>query len=139
MKKIDNRSSIYLIKGKIGELSAAIFFVLILLPGYAWAIEGVSNNAHTHEGKLSIAILPIENLTGTMAPLKDIRGLYISQLKRRGFNVLEDETLEKFLARNRIRYTGGINKAVAQAFKNETGVGGVLITSLELYSEVNPP
>ncbi len=139
MKKIDDRSLIYLIKGKIGRLSPVIFLVLILLLGYTWAVEGVSNNTHIHEGRLSVAILPIENLSGTMAPLKDIRGLYISQLKRRGFHILEDEALERFMERNRIRYTGGINKAVAQAFKNETGAGGVLITSLELYSEANPP
>jgi TolB-like protein len=139
MKKMDDRSSIYLTKGKIGRLRTAIFLVFILLPGYAWTTESLSKNAPTHEGKFSIALLPIENLSGTMAPLKDIRELYIFQLRRRGFHILEDETLEKFLARNRIRYTGGINKAVAQAFKNETGVGGVLITSLELYSEVSPP
>ncbi len=74
-----------------------------------------------------------------MAPLRDIRGLFIKQLKARGFDVLGDETLEKFMERNRIRYTGGVDKALAQAFKEETGTGGVLITSLELYSEMNPP
>jgi TolB-like protein len=139
MKKIDDRSLIYLIKGKIGRLSMPIFLVFILLSGYAWTTESVSRNAYTHEGKFSVAVLPIENLSGTMAPLKDIRELHIFQLRRRGFHILEDETLERFMARNRIRYTGGINKAVAQAFKNETGAGGVLITSLELYSEANPP
>ena len=117
--------------------SIAIFLVFVLFSGYAWTEEKAKNNIHKEN--FSVAVFPIENLSGTMAPLKDIRGLYISQLKRRGFHILEEETLEKFMARNRIRYTGGISKAVAQAFKNETGAGGVLITSLELYSEANPP
>jgi TolB-like protein len=117
--------------------SIAIFLVFILLPGYTWAEEKTKNDIHKEN--FSIAVFPVENLSGTMAPLKDIRGLYISQLKRHGFHILEDEGLEKFMARNRIRYTGGMNKAVAQAFKNETGVGAVMITSLELYNEANPP
>jgi len=137
MEKMDSHSSTYLIRRKIGGLSAAIFLVFILLSGFARAEERVQTNIE--QGKFSIAVFPVENLSGTMAPLRDVRELYISQLKRRGFHVLEEETLEKFMTRNRIRYTGGINKAVAQGFKNETGVGGVLVTSLELYNDVNPP
>jgi len=99
----------------------------------------VSENAQTQEGKFLIAALPFENLSGTNAPLKDIRELFINKLRAKGFPILEEETLEKFMARNRVRYTGGIDKPLAQAFKNDTGTGGVLITSLELYSEANPP
>ncbi len=137
MEKMDSHSSTYLIRRKIGRLSAAIFLVFILLSGFARTEERVQNKIE--QGKFSIAVFPVENLSGTMAPLRDIRELYISQLKRHGLHILEEETLEKFMTRNRIRYTGGINKAVAQGFKNETGVGGVLVTSLELYSDVNPP
>lgn len=43
------------------------------------------------------------------------------------------------MSKHRIRYVGGIDKGVAKAFKEETGVEGVLIISLELYSETNPP
>jgi hypothetical protein len=122
---------------KMGGLIAAIFLVFILLSGFARAEERVQDRIE--QGKFSIAVFPVENLSGSMAPLKDIRALFIKQLKANGFHILEDETFDKFMVRNRIRYTGGINKAVARAFKNETGVGGVLVTSLELYSEVNPP
>ena len=116
-----------------------LFAGVLCFSGCAWTKKSVNENTQTHEGKFSIAVLPFENLSGTMAPLKDIRGLFIHQLGARGFHVLEEDVLEKFMARNRIRYTGGINKPLAQAFKNDTGTGGVLITSLELYSGVNPP
>lgn len=135
--RTDSHSSTSAMRRKIWGLSAAIFLVIVLLSGHAGAQEKVRNEIQ--QGKFSIAVFPVENLSGTMAPLRDIRGMYVSQLKRRGFPILEEETLEKFMARNRIRYTGGLNKGLAQAFKNETGVRGVLITSLELYNEVNPP
>lgn len=105
--------------------------------GCGWTKQSVK--PPIQEGKFSIAVLPIENLSGTRAPLKEIRESLIHGMGAKGFRILEEETLEKFMERNRIRYTGGIDKPLAQAFKNETGTGGVLITSLELYSDVNPP
>jgi TolB-like protein len=112
---------------------------VLCFSGCAWTKENVNENAQTYEGKFLIAIFPFENLSGTNAPLKDIRGLFINKLRAKGFSILEEDTLEKFMARYRIRYTGGIDKPLAQAFQNDTRAGGVLITSLELYSEVNPP
>lgn len=107
--------------------------------GCGWTKQSVNREPPIQEGKFSIAVLPIENLSGTRAPLKEIRESLIHMMGAKGFRILEEETLEKFMERNRIRYTGGIDKPLAQAFKNETGTGGVLITSLELYSDVNPP
>ncbi len=88
---------------------------------------------------LRIAVYPVENLSGTSGPLKEIRQSFIERLNREGSQTLSDEDLEKFMARHRIRYTGGVDRQIARAFKEEVGVDGVLITSLELYSEVKPP
>jgi len=116
-----------------------LFAGVFCFSGCAWTEKNVSKIVQTHEGKFLIAVLPFENLSGTRAPLKDIRELFINKLRARGFPILEEETLDKFMARNRVRYTGGIDKPLTQAFKNETGTGGVLISSLELYSDANPP
>ena len=116
-----------------------LFAGVLCFSGCAWAKKGVNEDAQTHERKFLIAVLPVENLSGTSAPLKDMRRLFISKLRAKGFGILEEEMLDKFMTRNRIRYTGGIDIPLAQAFKNETETEGVLITSLELYSEVNPP
>src|SRR5512136_1375945 len=97
--RTDSHSSTSAMRGKIWGLSAAIFLVIVLLPGHAGAQEKVRNEIQ--QGKFSIAVFPVENLSGTMAPLRDIRGMYVSQLKRHGFPILEEETLEKFMARNR--------------------------------------
>jgi hypothetical protein len=86
-----------------------------------------------------IAILPVENLSSAAAPLKRIRGLLTERLKSRGFTVLDNRILEEFMARHRIRYTGGIDREDARKLKDETGAGAVLITSVELYSNIHPP
>jgi TolB-like protein len=116
-------------------LVGAIFF----LSGCAGTSEGIKRGSYPVNRQFSIAVFPIENLTGTRAPLREIRESLINLLRARGLDVLEDETLEKVMARNRIRYTGGIDDATAQAFGRETSAKGVFIASLEVYSEANPP
>jgi hypothetical protein len=84
-------------------------------------------------------MFPVENLSGTAAPLEEIRQALIERLNKQGFEVLGEENLEKFMAKHRIRYVGGLDRAIAKAFKEEMGIEGVLITSLEFYSETDPP
>jgi hypothetical protein len=87
-----------------------------------------------------IAVLPIENLTGTgKAPVKQVRQALLTQLKSAGFTIMEDERLERFMTLHRIRYVGGIDETIAKAFREETGAKAVLVTSLALYSETFPP
>jgi hypothetical protein len=91
------------------------------------------------KGKIRIAVFPVENLSGTLAPSKEIRQIFIEKLKASRFDVLDEGTLELFMAKHRIRYTGGINREIAKAFKQEMGTDGVLMTTLELYNDINPP
>lgn len=86
-----------------------------------------------------IAVLPFYNISGTKAPLQDIRRSLVDSLKDAGLNILDDIELEEFIARHRIRYTGGIDTVDAEALRKETRAEAVLITSLELYSETAPP
>jgi hypothetical protein len=86
-----------------------------------------------------IAVLPIENLSGTIAPLNEMRRAYIDKLKARGVAVLSDDVLDSFMAKHRVRFTGGIDRNIASLFASEIGVREVLITSLELYSTPVPP
>ncbi|MDH4027410.1 MAG: hypothetical protein OEU95_01085 [Nitrospirota bacterium] len=86
-----------------------------------------------------IAVLPIDNLSGTRAPVKDIRQLMLKQLTVRGGRVLDDSALEGFMAARRMRYTGAMDLETSRMFSRETPVDAVLITSLELYDEIYPP
>ncbi|RJR18531.1 MAG: hypothetical protein C4581_06220, partial [Nitrospiraceae bacterium] len=87
----------------------------------------------------TVAVLPVENLSGTKAPAKNIGQLIKTELKRAGFNIIDNDILEEFMLKHRIRYTGAIDLKTAEAFKKEIGVDAVLITSIELYSDLYPP
>jgi TolB-like protein len=86
-----------------------------------------------------IVVYPVENLSGVKAPIQEIRKLFIEKLKQAGFEVLGEEALERFMVRNRIRYTGGLDGLTAKAFKEQIGVQGVVIISVELWNEDLPP
>ncbi len=86
-----------------------------------------------------ILVLPVHNLTGGQAPVKEL-GAAIERAVARRFEVLPlAEVVEGFLARHRIRYTGGIDAAQARAAREELGADAVLITSLQSYRAANPP
>jgi hypothetical protein len=88
----------------------------------------------------SIAVLPVDNLSGAGGtPVKQLREALKEKLKKQGLTLLEDDLLEQFMTRHRIRYVGGIDTATAKAFLSETGANAVLVTSLELYNETDPP
>jgi hypothetical protein len=86
-----------------------------------------------------IAVLPVSNVSAAPAPLKELESLLSQSLAKRGAVVLKKEILEEFMARRRIRYTGGLDTATAEAMKDETGVEAVLISTLEFFHEGDPP
>ncbi|MEW6599541.1 MAG: hypothetical protein AB1499_01085 [Nitrospirota bacterium] len=86
-----------------------------------------------------VAVLPVENLSGVKAPAKKIGQLIKRELRREGFNIIDNDVLEEFMLKHRVRYTGAIDLKTAESFQKEIGVEAVLITSIELYSEIYPP
>jgi TolB-like protein len=112
---------------------------LLLFPGLGNTQEVKNVNPAAGQERIRIAVFPVENLSGTVAPLKEIRQIFIEKLGAEGVDVVDEETLEKFMAKYRMRYTGGVSTEIAKAFKQDIKVSGVLITSLELYSDANPP
>ncbi|MBI5058136.1 MAG: hypothetical protein HZB61_16110 [Nitrospirae bacterium] len=86
-----------------------------------------------------LAALPIENLSGTKAPVRKIGQTYKDILKNKGLNILDDEALEGFMTKHRVRYIGALDIETAGNFKKELGIDAVLVTSLELYDESYPP
>jgi hypothetical protein len=88
---------------------------------------------------LLVAVLPLENLSASSAPLAQLQAAYAEQLQRQGIAVLADATLTAFMARHRLRHTGSVDAETAAAFRKELGVTGVVVTTLELYQEGEPP
>ena len=88
---------------------------------------------------LRIAVLPVHNLSRSAAPLKDLWQAILRGLQDRGAFTIAGEDLEKFMARHRLRSTGGIDMGAGLAMKEELGADAVLITTMELYGESAPP
>lgn len=86
-----------------------------------------------------VVVLPVENLAGTSAPLKEIRLSLSRGVHALGKQVVADDALEACLARHRFRYTGGVDPKMAQAFRDDVSADAVLVTSLESYVPVPVP
>ncbi|MBA4369585.1 MAG: hypothetical protein C0403_18325 [Desulfobacterium sp.] len=86
-----------------------------------------------------IALLPIHNISGTKAPLDEIRQIMEKCLHENGFPTIHEDVLNQFIVNHRIRYIGGLDRATARNFKAETGVHTVFQTSLELYRDAPMP
>jgi TolB-like protein len=125
--------------GFLDKIASLLILGLLFFPSLAKTEEIKKENHPSGREKIRIAVFPVENLSGTIAPLKEIRQMFIEKLGARGVDVVDEETLETFMEKYRIRYTGGISAEIAKAFKQDIHVSGVLITSLELYSDANPP
>lgn len=120
-----------------GVLTVLIAWLLIS----ACAREKESiNGVNPDQGrKFLIAAFPVENLSGKVAPLAEIRTLLIDRLGSYGFEILSDEVLDDIVTKHRIRYTAGVEREIAKALKDETGADGILIPSVEMYDDASPP
>ena len=118
------------------------FLVFITLSGCHVASHQApraTDNSPAVKQKLLTAVLPLANLSGNPAPLEDLRHLLIDSFKEQGLNIVDEEVVERFVVKHRLRYLGGIDRATAEDLKWETGADAVLITALELYGEQLPP
>jgi len=86
-----------------------------------------------------VAVLPIENLSGGIAPLDLIGNRVRLGLSENGFQLLDDETLADFMRRHRIRNTSGLSASAAKAINEETGAAAYLVTSLEQSQDLDDP
>ena len=113
---------------------------LALAAGGCASGRGAVWPGHPDESEpLRLALLPPENLTGGPAPLRDLERVAERALARIGVEVASGELVDEFLARHRIRNTGGLDREAARAAREELGVSGVMITSVVLYNELTPP
>lgn len=106
-----------------------------LLPAVSCGLLALSSAAV--EGP--IALLPPENLSGTAAPLDRVQAALAEAFSRRGIELLDPGLLEAFMARHRVRWTGGLASDTARALREETGAAAAVVSSLDLYVESEPP
>jgi TolB-like protein len=87
----------------------------------------------------SVAVFPVENLSGRPVPADELHRFLTDRLAAAGIAVLPGSTLDGFIARHRVRYAAGIDSTTAVALKQDTGVDAILIASVEFVSQLVPP
>jgi TolB-like protein len=86
-----------------------------------------------------VALFPIANLSGGAAPVDEVATHLEAALRARGVALLAGDAVDAFLARHRIRYTGGLDLAAARAARDDLGVDAVLVPSLTLFRALGVP
>ncbi len=116
---------------------AAAVALLLGLAGCA----GSRPVAHKEPPALSgpLVLLPVVNLSGTSIPLREVQDAVERSLRVRGIPLVDAALVEQFLARHRLRYTGGVDREEALAAGEELSAAGLLVTTVELYQPGNPP
>ena len=99
------------------------------LSGCAAAPDAVTAEDRVRGGAHLIAVFPVENLSGRPAPLADVRGLLTARLGAYGLRVLDEAALERAVARHRVRYTAGVERAFARALEQDAGAEAILFPS----------
>jgi TolB-like protein len=86
-----------------------------------------------------LAVFPVQNASGGSAPIRGLTEALDAALDATGLQIVPRQDLDAVLARNRIRFTGGVDRRMAKVLREELGVGAVLVPTLEQYSAENPP
>lgn len=100
--------------------------------------NGLNNNFSQPVVLKNIAILPFENLTENPVATKMIAELVKKELRGKGWVfITRDEAVEEFLAKRRIRYTGGITRLAVREIGKVLGIDAVLVGSVNQFSDAN--
>ena len=86
-----------------------------------------------------IAVLPVENLCGHAIDGRWFEAGLRDALAARGLAVVDPAAVEASMARERVRYTGGLEPGCAQALAADTGATAALITSVERFTDTAEP
>jgi TolB-like protein len=117
----------------------ALLAIIFLISGCSGTREKVKSDVSLKEKRFRIAVYPLENLSGNPVPLSSIRQMFINELGQLNLDVVGEESFRRFMAKHRVRYTGGLDRTTAKALKDELGADGVFIVSIELFFEEFPP
>jgi len=86
-----------------------------------------------------MAVIPFENLSGIRVASIEIMPLIEKTVSQKGYQTLKKETLEKFLAEERIRFLDSIPTSVTQKLAKKFGLEAILTgTILSYVSGINP-
>ncbi|HKQ61463.1 MAG TPA: hypothetical protein VJS92_09220, partial [Candidatus Polarisedimenticolaceae bacterium] len=86
-----------------------------------------------------VGVLPVDNRSGEAVPGRALQAELREGLAAQGLTLVGAEPLERVLADERIRFTGGVSGEQAEALQRALGLDAVLITTLAQYDGGDPP
>ncbi|OGW36171.1 MAG: hypothetical protein A2Y97_06950 [Nitrospirae bacterium RBG_13_39_12] len=95
--------------------------------------------AKAGERGFKVAVFPFENLTDNKDALTTVMPVIKGRLEAKGFTVLDEDTLNRFLLKERVRATGYISSDIARKLKEELNVVAILVGSLNSFSPKENP
>src|SRR5512139_1923788 len=115
----------YAIRHKLYAVSLAIV---------VWLALGVLS---VGEGATRIAVLPFQNVSGHVQAPVLVMPLLAPALRDRGYDIVEPEALEPFLAQRRIRATNKLSQEQLLALRGQFGAALALMGSIDLFADTS--
>jgi len=91
------------------------------------------------ERGIIVAIFPFENLSEDKNALASIMPVLRSRLETKGLEMLNEDALNRFLLKERIRSTGYISSDIAGKSKDNLNVSAILVGSINSFSSKENP
>ena len=116
-----------------------LFFALCTLLFAFCTLLFASAEAAQPTDKVRIALFPFENLTDDKNASIEIMPVLKSQLEKKGLEIVDEDRLNKFLLKERVRSTGYISRDIAQKIEKELHVKAILVGSITSYYPLKNP
>ncbi|MBI5664842.1 MAG: hypothetical protein HZC49_07120 [Nitrospirae bacterium] len=86
------------------------------------------------ENNKRVAIFPFENLSDNKDALKHVLPLLIDKLGQKGFEVVDEEDLNSFLCKERIRFSGYVSRELSGKIQKRFNISAVLTGAIISFS-----
>ncbi|MFH7835554.1 MAG: hypothetical protein QXL51_03050 [Candidatus Aenigmatarchaeota archaeon] len=90
------------------------------------------------EQKEKIAIMPFENYSEDKNALNLVMPLIRKELEIKGFFLIDEENVNKFMVKERLRYSDGISSEIAKKMHKELNVDVIMVGCINSFSVTKP-
>jgi TolB-like protein len=117
-----------------------LLLIALCLTSYTlcFSLSANSEAAQPHQ-KTDIAIFPFANFSEDKNAVTFVVPLLRDRLEAKGFRVLDDDSLNRFLLKNRVRFVGYISTDMARKLGEELNVKAVLVGSINSFDTGENP
>ena len=118
---------------------AAVALVVAALTSTGSVVHGARTAEPEAVPPVRLVVMPVLDLTGSVAPSALIEAMISDRLQLRGFDLVPARDLDAWFAEHRIRFTGGLGAEALSALRERTAASAVLFTNVDQFGEDLPP